>query len=149
MDQDAIWYGVDVYSRTKWHLHTSSRLVTIDTGQKLGPCTFHAGDAGSPSNTTSLGRGLPRYQVAYCSIQQFGHNRYGPKIGGSCAPLGEGELGRPLLAQCGLSRDLSPCQVASSSIQPFRRNRYGPKIGGSAPFWGRGLGHHLTQCRLG
>ena len=34
-----------------------------------------------------LGRGLPPHQVAFSSIQPFGHNRHGPKIGG-CAPLG-------------------------------------------------------------
>jgi len=33
------------------------------------------------------------------SIEPFGHNRYGPKMGG-CASLGEGDLG-PQLTQCG------------------------------------------------
>ena len=33
----------------------------------------------------------------------FGRNRYGPKIGLGCAPLGEGELG-PHLTQCGQGR---------------------------------------------
>jgi len=36
---------------------------------------------------------------------------YGPKIG-SCAPLGEGDLG-PHLAQCGQGRGLPTCQVSS------------------------------------
>jgi len=42
------------------------------------------------SSQRRLGRGLPPYQVASWSTQPFGHNRYGPKIGG-CAPLGEGD----------------------------------------------------------
>jgi len=33
-------------------------------------------------------------------MQTFGRNRYGPKIGGGCAPLGEWELG-PHLTQSG------------------------------------------------
>ena len=41
-----------------------------------------------------LGRGPPPYQVACCSIQPFGHNRYGPKIGG-LRPLWGGGAGSP------------------------------------------------------
>ena len=58
-----------------------------------------------------LGRGLPPYQVASSSIQSFGHNRHGPKIG-CCAPFVEGELG-PHIIQCGLGLGLPPCQVSS------------------------------------
>jgi len=65
-------------------------LATIDMGRKVGGCCapFHGG-AGTPFNTMSPGWGLPPYQVASWSIQPFGHNRHGLKIGG-CAPfLGE------------------------------------------------------------
>jgi len=45
--------------------------------------------AGTTSNTlwpTGLCRGLLPYQVACSSIQPFGHDRHGPKIGwGGCA----------------------------------------------------------------
>jgi len=34
-----------------------------------------------------LSRGLTPYQVASASIQPFGHNRHGPKIGGCYAPF--------------------------------------------------------------
>jgi len=56
-----------------------------------GFCPLLGEGAGSPSNTKSpgLGRGLPPYQMASQSIQPFGHNRYGPKIGG-CALWGGG-----------------------------------------------------------
>jgi len=50
---------------TKWHLDLSSRLGIIDMDQKVG----------------LLCRGLPPYEVDSRSIQPFGHNRHGPKIG--------------------------------------------------------------------
>ena len=90
----------EAYHRTKsWHLDPSSRLATINMGRKLGAVPFLGGGAGPHQAQCSLGRGLPPYQVASSSMQPFGHNRYGPKIGG-CAPLGEGDLG-PHLAQSG------------------------------------------------
>ena len=46
-----------------------------------------------------LGRGQPPYKVASYSIQPFGHNGHGPKIGEWAVPL-LGELG-PHLTQCG------------------------------------------------
>jgi len=50
----------------------------------------------SPSNTVSLGLRLTPYQVASWSIQLFGHNKYGPKIGeGSSAPFWGGGAGSP------------------------------------------------------
>jgi len=43
----------EVYFRTKWRLHPSSRLATIDMGQKLGGggCALFLGVAGFPPNT--------------------------------------------------------------------------------------------------
>jgi len=60
-------------------------LATIDMGRNLGAVPL-LGGAGFPSNTVSLGRGLPPYQVASWSIQPFHHNRHGPTIG-VCAPF--------------------------------------------------------------
>ena len=46
-----------------------------------------------PGIFTLAGQVLPPYQVASLAIQPFGHNRYGPKIGGErLCPFGEGEL---------------------------------------------------------
>ena len=41
---------VEVYVRTKWRLHLSSRLATIDMGQKLGGVgvLFFSGDSWVP-----------------------------------------------------------------------------------------------------
>jgi len=54
-------------------------------------------------------------------MQPFGRNGYGPKIGGGCAPLEEGELD-PHLTQCGQSRGLPACKVSSSSVKPLGHN---------------------------
>jgi len=47
---DPVSYNVawaEVYFRTKWRLHPSSRLATIDMGQKLGGvCPFRGGKLG-------------------------------------------------------------------------------------------------------
>jgi len=68
----------------KLHLDPCSRLATIDTGRTLGALyPFLGRGTGSPSNTVLLG--------LRPSIQPFGCNRHGPKIGGGCAPfLGRG-----------------------------------------------------------
>ena len=59
---------VEVYLHIKWHLDPSSRLATIDMGRKVGrgaAVPLLVG-AGSPCNTSGLGRGLglPSYQLA-------------------------------------------------------------------------------------
>jgi len=109
-----------VYFCTKWCLHPSSRLATIDMDRKLGSCAkfhldtynrlttiemgrkcrgsapFWEGGAGSPSNTKSPGprpTSIPSGILIH-SIQLFGYNRYGPKIGGLC-PFGGGRFGSP------------------------------------------------------
>ena len=42
------------------------------------------GELGPYLTQSCLGRGLPPYQVTSYSIQPFGHNGHGPKIGGLC-----------------------------------------------------------------
>ena len=56
----------EVYLRTKWHLDPSSRLATIDMGQKLdrGVVPFFLWELGPHRTQSHLGRGLPPYQVA-------------------------------------------------------------------------------------
>ena len=90
------------------------------TGAAVSPFSGGRGGAGFHLTHCGLGRGLPPCQVASWSIQPFGHNRHGPKIGG-CAPLGEGELSL-YLTPCGQVRGLPPRQVSSWSIQPFGHN---------------------------
>jgi len=50
--------------------------------ENWGLCPFRGGELGSHLTQCCVGRGLPPYQVASRSMQPFGHNRRGPKIGG-------------------------------------------------------------------
>jgi len=104
----------DAYLRTKWYLDPSSRLATTDMGRKFGGgavSPFWKGELSPHLTQCCLGRGLPPYQVASWSIQRFGHNRYGPKIGEGCVPFGEGKLSLHL-TQYGQGRSLPACQVS-------------------------------------
>ena len=47
---------------------------------------FGEGELGPHLAQCGMGRGLPPCQVASSSIQPFGHNRHGPKIGGGALP---------------------------------------------------------------
>jgi len=72
------------------------RIYLIYMAQKLGLCPFFLGALHGPHVTQcGLVRRLPSchansYQVA--SLQPFGHNKYGPKIGEGDVPRGA-ELG--------------------------------------------------------
>ena len=124
-------------------------LLLINMGRKLGAVPLFRGEGALGPHLTQCGlsRSLPPYQVAFWSIQPFGHSRHGPKIGGYAPSWWRGAS--PHLAECSLALGLSPYQVASRSIRPFGHNRLGPKIWGLCfIFWGGELGPHLTQCRL-
>ena len=58
--------------------------------ENWGLCTFRGGELGPRLTQCRVGRGLPPYQVASSSMQPFGRNRHGPKIGGLCTLFGEG-----------------------------------------------------------
>jgi len=63
--------------RTKWNLNPSSRLATIDMGQKVGWAAvqlFVRGELGPHLTQCRLGRGLLKCQVSSSSVQPFGHN---------------------------------------------------------------------------
>jgi len=53
---NTMWPGPRLYFRTKWRLHPSSRLATIDMGQKLGRGLGPLFGKGSysPSNTMAI-----------------------------------------------------------------------------------------------
>jgi len=69
-------------------------------GQKLGAVALFEGEGEPGPHLAQCGLGRPPYQVASGSIQPFGHNRHGLKIGGRLRPFWEGKLG-PHLTQCG------------------------------------------------
>jgi len=97
----------------------SNRLATIGMGWKLGAVPFFRGQLAPHLTQCRLHRGILPYQVASWSIQPFGYNRHGPKIGG-CASLGRGAKSH--LTQCGQGRGQPQCQVSSWSIEPFGHN---------------------------
>jgi len=77
----------------KWHLDAFSTLATTDRAENWegeeSPL-FREGELGPRLTQCRLGRGLPPHQVASCSVQPFGRNRHGSKIGGLHALFGEG-----------------------------------------------------------
>jgi len=84
-------------SSNKQFLNSSAVAEMGDCGQnrhrpKGGGllCPFCGGELGPHLTQCRLGWGLPPYQVASWSIQPFGQNRYGPKIGGSAPFCGRG-----------------------------------------------------------
>jgi len=88
-----------LYLFTKWHLDPFGHLTTIkQTLDKNWGCPL-IGGAGSQSNTMSAElRPTSLPIIADWSIQQFGHNRHGPKSGG-CNAFSSGEgscMGRHL-----------------------------------------------------
>jgi len=108
-------------------------------------CPFLGGELGPRLTQCDLRRGLLPYQVASSSIQPFGHNRHGPKIGELCPFRGRGAESQSNT----MSHRLRSISVSSGILQPFGHNRHGPKIGGSAPFfWGGELRPYLAQCGL-
>jgi len=73
----------------------SSPFATTGMGRKFWGCgCAPLGEGELGPHLTQCGQGpvLPIYQVASWSIQLFGHNRHGPKIGGAVSLWG-GELG--------------------------------------------------------
>jgi len=62
-------------------------VATIDMGRKEGGCcALFAGELGPRLTQCGLGQGLLPYQAVSSSIQPFGHNKHGRKLG-SCAPF--------------------------------------------------------------
>ena len=127
-----------VYFHTKWHLHPSSRLATIDMGWILGVglCPFYGGGrARYPPDTKSPG---PKPTFIPCGIlvHQAAWPQWTWAENWGCAPLGRGAGFH--LTQCHLGWGLPPYQMVSWCIQPFGHNRHGPKVGGAVPIFCEG-----------
>jgi len=136
----------EAYLRTKWHLDPSvwpqqtwpkirGGSVPLGGGVKLG---LHLAQYGP-------GQGLPPCQVPSGSIQPFGHNRHGPKIGGCSVPLfGGGRAGFPSTMSLGPMPTSLPSGILTHpAIWP---QQIWAKNWGAVSFWGRGLGPHVIQC---
>jgi len=89
------------------------------------------------------GRGLPLYQVASWSIQAFGHNKHGPKIGGG---RGAGSPSNTMLL--GSKPTFLPsCILINWAIWP--QQMWAENWWGCAPLGEGDLRPHLTQCGPG
>jgi len=134
--------------------HLSSRNKSSDHGHNgQGP---KRGEAAMPLSRElgprlvqcGLGRGLLPYQAASSSIQPFGHNRRGPKIGLGSAPFGVG-AGSPSNTK---SPGLRPSSIPSGILMhpAVWPHKDGSIIwgGGSDPFLGWELFPHLAQRGL-
>jgi len=118
-------------------------------GQKLEACASFGDGRWVPSNTMWPGRRLPQCQISSWSIEPFGDNRHGPKLGGGAVPpfLWKGAA----TPSNTMSPGPRPTSVPSgilihSAIWP--QQTWG-KIGVCAPFGEGKLGPHLTQYGLG
>jgi len=113
-------------------------------GRKEGTVVpLSRGGTGSPSNTMWPGlrsTSVPRYQVESSSIQPYGHNRHGLKIGGS-APFWRRGSWVPSRTMSPVPRPsylhakwhFDPCSLLATI-------NMGRKLGALLPFWGRGTG---------
>jgi len=89
----------EIYFRTKWHLHPSSRLATIDMAENWGGASFR--EAAGPHLTQR--RWAEAYLRTKWHLDPSSHlatTDMGRKLGG-CAPFWGGGLG-PQLRQCRL-----------------------------------------------
>jgi len=121
-------------------------LATKNMGRILGVCVpFVVEQLGSHVTQCGLRRGLPSYQVASWSMQPFGHNRHGPKIGGSAPFLGRGSwiAGSPSNT---MSLRLRPTFLPSGTLiqQSIWPQHW--DWGGLCRLGGGDLGLRLTQC---
>ena len=132
------------YLHTKCHLSPCSRLAATDIGRKLGNCApLGEWELGPHLTQCRLGRGIPPYQMASWYIQPFGHNRHGPKIGGSAPFLGRGARSpystkspgpRPTSIPSGIliHPTIWPQQIWAENWE-------------AVPLWGGELGPHITH----
>ena len=104
--------------------HVPKRKIAVSLSRELGPRLLQRG----------LGRGLLQYQAASSSIQRFGYNRHGPKIGWEwVCPFFWGVAGSTSNT---MSRRTRPTSIPSGIlIHPaVWHNRHSPKIGSCAHF---------------
>jgi len=94
-----------------------------------------------------LTQGLPLYQMVSSSIQRFGHNRHGPKIGG-CAPLRGAGSPCNTMSPGPMSTSLSSGILIHPAVWPQQTRAENGGWGGVPLFKGE-LGPHVTQCGLG
>jgi len=134
-----------------FHTQTKNKCSAVaEAGDRLATTHWHRPKLGGALPLrVELGPHQTQYQVASWSIQPFGHNRHGPKIGGAVPPLFGGRgAGSPSSTMWPGPRPTSlPSGVLiHPAIWP---QRIWAENGGLCPFGGGELGPHLTQCGQG
>jgi len=102
----------EVYFRTKWRLHLSSRLATIDIGQKLGGVgvPFLSGGSWFPiEHKVAWAEAYLHTKWHLGASSRLATTKMVRKMG-ALHPFWAGELGTHL-AQCRLDQGPPPCQV--------------------------------------
>jgi len=142
----------ELYFRTKWCLHPSSRLATIDMHAKNWVrvvCPLFRGSWVPIEHKVAWAAGLPPYQVAYLSPSSRLATMDIGRINWGLGPFRGGGAGSPSNT---MSRKLRPTSVQSGILihaaACHGQNRRGPKMG-ATPLFGEGLGPHLTRSRVG
>jgi len=110
-------------------------------GPKTGGCAHFRRELRSHLTQRRLGRGLPPYQVASCSIQQFHYNRPGP-------PLWGGGAGSPSNTKLHGPR---PTSILSGTLihAAIWPQQIWAENWGVVPLAKGDLGPYLTQCGQG
>jgi len=125
-----------VYFRTKWRLHPSSHLATVDMGRKLGGCAPFRAELGPCLTQRHLGRSLVAYPHTKWHLDpssRLATTDIGQKlVGGLCLFFGGGsKLGNHLTHT---KWHLSPSSHSATTDM-------GRKLGfGLCPFMGGGAG---------
>ena len=99
------------------------RLATVDMGrgsasvnrESGGGCCALVCGAGSHLTQCGLGQGPPPCQMSSSSIQPFGHNGHGPKIGEGLVPY------LTVLAYLRTKWHLDPCNLLATRHQRYRK----------------------------
>jgi len=92
----------EVYFRTKWHLHQSSRLATIDMNQKLRAAHLLGGDLRQHLTQRRMGRGVYLRTKWHLSPSMcLASTDIGRKLGGSAPFLGRGLGPHPTQSRLG------------------------------------------------
>jgi len=118
-------------------------------GRKEGGCYAPFAELGARLLQCGLGRGLLPHQVASSSIQPFGHNRHGPKIGWGGYALSSGGSWVPMEHKVTWAEAYLHTKWHHSPSYRLATTDTGRKLGVCAPLGEGEPGPNLAQCPVG
>ena len=124
-------------------------MATIDMAEKRGGAAVHLslGQLGPHLTQCGLDQGLLPYQVASSSIQPFGHNRHGSKIGWGLCPFFWGSW-VPIKHKVAWVEAYRHTKRHLSPSSHLTTTDIGRKLGAVPPYWGGELVPNPAQCGL-